>query len=754
MKIILLSIILVFSFFRIGSSEIELSTAEAFIYTDSESYESLYLLIDEITRGEGSVYHVFPDKTIFGELSSNNLDNTRIKQHIQYFSASNVDLDKIKSYDDDYAYVAALIWNYNHVNSTERFQRESQKEFNSIPIKQDLLINKNTICNSLNTEMTVKASPYGAGFCDTSEYMIGNITVTIIFPESDGTGEENTENWELYFEQYNFLTRVEDAMNWWVEREPKAKLRFIYEWMTEPVSIEPINHNYCHEEVWSSEIMTNLGFNNYENYIDKVREFNNYQIDKYKTDWAFVIFAVDGSNDSDGNFKQDIDPDCPGSEFKWFAYSWLGGPFTVIVYKRDFDSTSKKPYNAIVAHETAHIFYALDEYYGSGSYCTERSGYLNVENQNYEGNCLTNDQCLMRTYANIAFYQKQLCKYTREQIGWRDNDDDGILEILDFDQKSKITSISSSSAPELRGFADCTNTLENMNKYDSGGNITVNKISNVEIRIDAGGWQTCEPEDGLFDSALEYFNIKLPPALTVGNHFIEIKTCTKFGIDRVQLFEDQFQTENLYFPIINSEYINTILIATNFSTYSTESIIKFYETVNDTNENTVNLTFSPNETKYIDLHKDMNITKTGYALITKTYESDIKFYSYCINYTNRQTNETKIQKPLSAEAFIPLWIVSPKIKTTSYLYIYNVDTQTSKFNIIISDKYTLTEKELSYDLTPGEKIVIDIQNYFDHDSRGFLRISSIKSKFITNCIIYKNGFGMVDQIQGFEKSFN
>jgi len=744
----------------ICGSGIELNKNEAYFFTDSKNYAQLEELILKITTGGGRVYHVFPDKTFFGRLSNLNLDDKNITDRILYFSDSRVDLDTIKSFNDDYGYKAALIWNYNHLNRVERFEKARKKDPTPLSLERDLLLNSSSVCNRLNSRTLNIISQNDGGFCDTSEYMIGTISVTIFFPECVGSDEECTESWDDLSKDY-FLIRAEDALQWWVEREPKAKLMFVYEWLTESVSIEPINHNYCQEKIWTAEIMSGLGFDDYEDYRDNVRDFDNSQREKYKTDWAFTIFAVNCRNDADGFFKKDIDPDCPGSEYDWFAYSWLGGPFTVIAYDKNSDNSEyankeNRPYNTVIAHETAHIFYALDEYAGSDSYCDERSGYLNVPNQNYEDvDCLSNVLCLMRGpyEAPMSFLYGELCQYTREQIGWRDSDEDGILDILDFDPEARIISISSSPAPNIRGIADCSEALENENPQDPGANITVDKISSVTIRTDGSEWLPAESEDGRFDEPLENFNIKLPPIPSEGNHDVEIKITTSFGSESINRFEDLYATENLYLPVAAyAGYTNTVLIASNFSSYASECTVGFTQAENGNFVKKAEVVLSPNETKFIDFYA-MGIRGTGYATIVTHPEGEIKFYAYNLNYRTMKASEMLPERAISEQGIIPLWIVSPEIKTTSYVYIYNVDEEEARFEIAIKERISNTQKELTFDLLAGGCEIIDISVLFENASQGQIFIYAPNRKFLADNVIFRNDYGPITQVHCTEKAW-
>jgi hypothetical protein len=720
-----------------------LSTREAFIFTKCSTYQELELLIDNIVKNNGRVYHVFPVKSFIGNLSSDCLNNEEITQNIVYFNdayISNDDINKILK--DDYAKMAASMWNQNHVYI---FEKELPDFSKAMTLKKDLLIDSTSLCNTTNKNHPNALTSYGAGFCDTSEYMIGTISVNIIFPESQGEGDENTENWETYI-QGNFLIKVEKGLDWWVKLEPAANLRFVYEWMTKPVSIEPINHVYCDEEIWTTEIMQDLGFTNYENYLDKVREFDNAQKGKYGTDWAYTIFCVNAQNDTDGYFNKQYDPNCQGSEGNWFAYSWMGGPSMVIAYK----GNSIYQFDVVTAHETAHIFYAQDEYQSSGCYCTDTSGYLDVENQNCNNNCLIDENCLMRDDPKSAFYLNILCKYTRDQIGWRDSDGDLIFDILDFDPESSIITISQLPSPTIRGIANGSKTLKNLNN-EPGNNITLNKIAAVNFRVDGSKWKEAYPEDGRFDSPLENFNAILSVPLTEGSHKIEIWTRNNYGNESVLTLDNAFSTENLYLPVTQIENTKMILLATNFSNTSSDFFYSFNDLENSNLAFNSNITLTPHQTRTFDLDA-MGLSDSGLMTLIKIPETPIKFNAYTLNFNTLKGFESRIIKPVNQDCIISFWLVNHDIAANSLLYIYNINNEKTDFEISIKDDMSKQTKTFTESIEPSKCDTINLSSLYDSSAYGYITIHSEGKKIIALTEITRTGYGIINRIYGEERS--
>jgi len=343
--------------------------------------------------------------------------------------------------------------------------------------------------------------PLHPGYYETSEFLLGSMAVGVILPESNGAIDPNTEDW-TELEESKIITRITNALNWLKAYNPSANISFSLEVNYRvPTSYEPINRFYSEYPLWVTETIDNLGYRSVLDYVNNLRN-------RLRTDWAYILFIVDSSNDADGCFPDGYD-----------AGAIIGGPF-VISTTRWINSALLE---AILVHEICHLFYATDEY----NEIKEFGGYLNVSDA--DGAC-----CLMTSNA------RKICEATQGQLGWRDTDEDGIPDIIDtFPQISF-------DANQYR-YADGTLTFTgyvtetphpNCNPYSrprwpdwqevffripkTRKSITINTIVNVQYRIDNGEWLNATPMDGRFDEAQEYFTFNIS-AFLLGNHSIDLR---------------------------------------------------------------------------------------------------------------------------------------------------------------------------------------------------------------------------------------
>jgi hypothetical protein len=252
-------------------------------------------------------------------------------------------------------------------------------------------------------------------------------------------------------------------------------------------------------------------------WIHQVYDYVNALRDLYNTDWAFVVFLVDSSNDSDGYFEGGGGPECTP-----------GGPS--IRMTRDngkvyigFDGMGK-----VMAHETGNIFWAIDE---DGD-ISANGGYLNSSNNPHSG-------CVMDNFPNAHWC---VSNGTRSQIGWTDTDSDGIPDILDTFPSVFINSTNILGRKiSITGNAK-VNPYPNLGKVGSGRNVTINKIQSVQYRIDNGTWlnATITPTEVRklvrYPSTYEYKNTTAivdfnftTEELEPGDHFIELRAVNSVG---------------------------------------------------------------------------------------------------------------------------------------------------------------------------------------------------------------------------------
>lgn len=349
------------------------------------------------------------------------------------------------------------------------------------------------------------------GYYQTSEFMAGSVAVGIILVESDGTVDPSTEDW-TQDEQQEVFSEIASALNWWAELNPAAGLSFVYDdHFTHPLptGVEPINRPYHDQQLWISDALDDLGYNS-DSYFSGVRDYLNNLRYQYQTDWAFAIFVVDSSNDSDNYFSNG-----------YFAYAYLGGPFLVMTSGNNGYGLPNM--DTVAAHEIGHIFYALDQYYSARQLCSYSSGYLDVTNENSQyGNCASNVTSIMRGQIS-PYAAKAIDSYAAGQIGWRDGDGDGIIDPLDTPLTVMLETLTVDHGRVMgRG-----SVMLSPFPSPTHSSVTINRLVSIQVRADGGAWQPARAVDGTIDHLLEDFEFTLD--LSPGRHTLEVTAADSAG---------------------------------------------------------------------------------------------------------------------------------------------------------------------------------------------------------------------------------
>ncbi len=467
---------------------------DSFVILNSTDVPTMLKNIEYIENNGGKIIHRFSPNILIGDIPLDKINNLIGQNNIVDIKTDKVDTYTINKYGKT-AKIAADVWNNVFKNSIIE-----KKTSSSLKFLHDVRIMKDKILPiSIPLSSTMSVPPYGATFYDTSEYMIGNIVVGIIFLESNGVIDPNTEYWSNV-EESNVISEIVSGLNWWKLQDARARLTFTYNISYKvPTRYEPISRPSYSDSLWIEDAMTYLGFHNYANYFDNVYDFNNYIRDRHNTDWAYTIFVVDSSKDPDGDFADG-----------YSAYTWLGGPYVVMTYDNDGYGIDNMDY--VIAHETGHIFYATDEYNGY----TEYSGYLDAHDIENSGKIMHCPLCW------------GISTGTALQIGWRDSDGDKIFDIIDFHPTSSLYAYSpdptKDNTPTYYGRGTTTQTYPNHNPYGSKHNITVNQIKNVQYRTDGGYWKNATAKDGKFNRNIEDFTFTTSKLLSDDIHNFEVRS--------------------------------------------------------------------------------------------------------------------------------------------------------------------------------------------------------------------------------------
>jgi hypothetical protein len=343
--------------------------------------------------------------------------------------------------------------------------------------------------------------PFGAAPEDICEYMLGDVYVSVVLLESDGTVDPNQEDWTPSLIQ-GVKQWITEGLRWWEDtlalKTSAHSLHFIIDFTRadNPVSTpyEPIARPTSDASLWIGSFLAAVGFDITGNLNRDMQAFNHAQRLQGSTHWGFILFIVNTTNDPDKRFAD-------GSPNAWAA---RGGPYTAIQSHRDATT---------VAHEVGHIFYAADQV-GAGT--EDRSGYYNTENLN--PGLVPNIMDTTTRY--LAYANHTASPSSFAQIGWQDSDADGIFDVLDVPHQLFGSGFYDPimNHYEFHG-TSMVRTLPNQNSWRLGNDITINTISRTQYRLDGGSWIDAGDYGG-YSETIDLVTGPLPP----GRHDIEVRT--------------------------------------------------------------------------------------------------------------------------------------------------------------------------------------------------------------------------------------
>jgi hypothetical protein len=271
-----------------------------------------------------------------------------------------------------------------------------------------------------------------------SEFLLGNILVLVICPESQ-SGPESWSDEELS----DVSMGVYAAMLSFQEGPYSyASMNFTFKIdRRTPTSFEPIRDGTMELDYrWINDIMLRLGYPaGSGEAVSTVHGFNEYWRAHYagSIDWVFTAFVANSETVYNHLFDNGNAP--------YTAYALIGGPYLVIPFpagENPYHIDETLVFSQVFQHESCHIFWALDEYYShltEGVSCHDRSGYLNYENLNKTigidpvagpyGCHLDLVPCIMTEPKRDQ--GRPICGYTAGQLGLADANRNSVPDALD-----------------------------------------------------------------------------------------------------------------------------------------------------------------------------------------------------------------------------------------------------------------------------------------------------------------------------------
>ena len=347
----------------------------------------------------------------------------------------------------------------------------------------------------------------------------------IVWRHFDGSDDEilinadpSTEDWTAT-QIGQVKAKIAEGLTWWEDtlasygsvHSLNFATDFTYADSPVPTRYEPINRPQSDQGLWIDDFLNSVGYNSPSSYFVDLAQFNHDQRIANNADWATTIFVVNSANDADGKFSDG-----------YFAYAYLGGPFLVMT--SDNNGWGIGRMGQVTAHEMGHIFYALDEYPGSGSY-NDHSGYYNTQNLNaHDGNPDPTSRVpsimAEASLQEIAWANHVTSSSSATMIGWQDTDSDGIFDVLDI----PLTLTGTGGYNSASGLYDFDGTssvqpLNNLNPFGSSHDITLNTVDRAQYQLDGGDWDTAQ----VYGSGAAALDLALGP-FAVGTHTIGIRT--------------------------------------------------------------------------------------------------------------------------------------------------------------------------------------------------------------------------------------
>ncbi len=495
------------------------ASAPALVIFSTSDEAAMRAAVADITREGGVLRHSMPPHAAIVELPQEAEAALAEDPRIDLIARGAVDPNSIPAEYGRAARDAAVAWNQQYVYPKPA---AIGPPVGARPLSGDVRLAPRPVQAPGAAGVTAAPGPPGADQWQTTEYMMGSTTISLIFLESDGSGDANTEDW-TETETSQVVSECVGALNWWVSRYPYSVAPLSFTWdyhYAVPTGYEPITRSSDQDVRWIADALTELGYpctagttwNAVSGYLNDIR-------DAHETDWAYAVFVVDSSNDADGSFSDG-----------YFAYAYLNGPYVVMTY--DNDGWGIASMDSVLSHETGHIFGAGDEYCDPGYACCdpdEYDGYLHIQNTNcveFFTDPTDQSPCLMNDNSSAV------CAVTQKQLGWRDTPPaDGVPDILDVAPTATLDSYS----PDPSGDATPTFTgsatvgfFPNQSTVYPGPDVTLNRIAGVQYRIDGGEWQNCAAVDGDFDGGAEEYTFTTAP-LPDGTYTFEVRAVDTSG---------------------------------------------------------------------------------------------------------------------------------------------------------------------------------------------------------------------------------
>lgn len=369
----------------------------ALIILSAETPQVTHTALAAIERLGGRIVHVYPPRVLMGEIPMEIEREVQALANVVAVYRSRVELAEVGDLGPQ-AVQAVKGWNRRFAASFRALKSGRSTEGKSWgapgyaregPVQPPRGLRGRGAPDARSPEREPAVA-----YPDASAYLIGRVATTIVIVEGQAPPYSFTA-----LERDTVVAEIQDGLGWLGSHEPAARVSWFYELHQVSLDLDPARTPDLSEDTWRDAAVARLGYPASWDGLEKLVRDRRAALG---TDWAFAIFVT---------------------RFPLWHFAYAFKPRVVMDY--DLDNWGVDDMDRVVAHETAHIFGAADEYAESKCSCEERFGYLQVENGNCELCAAHHVPCIMSHNAWA------ICEYTRQQLGWRDSNGDGVLDPLD-----------------------------------------------------------------------------------------------------------------------------------------------------------------------------------------------------------------------------------------------------------------------------------------------------------------------------------
>jgi len=338
--------------------------------------------------------------------------------------------------------------------SRRRRARQSQKS-SGLQLAMERLEDR-----QLLTAVAPGQAPFGAEHTSNISYAAGNVHATIVFFESEDGHAEDHLDWNMKWDTntQTFVPHasmtgqivgwtpsggsytegsVEKAFGWWEDvfdiYNPDSphdfKFSFDATYANSPIDVPfegilETDPSGMADDYFLAQVSTDEGET-----FSSIADWNAYKRDEIGADWAFTVFVFASTD----NYTIPADGNHPATSASGFAHNppaWAAGDLIVGHWG---SLANQKTF----AHETGHVFSAIDEYGGAINYFW-KFGYYGTQAYNantdrhLDPNAPAKETSIMDADNwTDSWDNKTLPESTREHIGWRDSDNNDVIDIFD-----------------------------------------------------------------------------------------------------------------------------------------------------------------------------------------------------------------------------------------------------------------------------------------------------------------------------------